>query len=47
MEVFFFLYLTIHNAMKAHVGVKVQVQILTFKRPCIVIYSYNKTNEMH
>jgi len=20
---------------------------LTFRRPCIVIYSYNKTNEMH
>ena len=24
-----------------------RVQILTFRRPCIVIYSYNKTNEMH
>jgi len=23
------------------------LKILTFKGPCIVIYSYNKTNEMH
>jgi len=23
------------------------LQSLTFREPCIVIYSYNKTNEMH
>jgi len=25
----------------------IQIPFLTFRGPCIVIYSYNKTNEMH
>jgi len=26
---------------------RILFDILTFRRPCIMIYSYNKTNEMH
>ena len=28
-------------------GFQVKLSRLTFRGPCIVIYSYNKTNEMH
>ena len=29
------------------IGRTITVSNLTFRGPCIVIYSYNKTNEMH